>query len=92
MFIQVPDKIAKQLEELADQEGASVAELLDRLLKRYTADTVSGSLAALAQNAKEAGLVSDQAVDTVARSREILRREGADQMHKGKKGGILALK
>ena len=46
----------------------------DQLIKQW------GSLANMAQNARQAGLASAQPVDTAARSREILNAEYADDL------------
>ncbi len=75
MQISVPESLAQRLKAVAQQEGTTVSELLERLLSRYTP---TGSLASMAQNALEAGLASDQPVDTASRSREILSTEYAD--------------
>ncbi len=80
MLINLPEDIARKLEQLAQQQGASVAELLDDLLKRYAQDSAGATLADLARNAQQAGLTSTQSVDTAAKSREILNTELADYL------------
>ena len=78
MFINIPDDVAKRLEILAEQEGSTVGEVLQTMLDRYKPQSPAGTLAALAQNAREAGLASSKTVDTAERSREILNQEFAD--------------
>jgi metal-responsive CopG/Arc/MetJ family transcriptional regulator len=79
MVIDIPQTVAERLERLAEKQGASIGDVLEALLDRYTeAETEMPrlSLAALAQNAREAQLASATEVDTAARSREILRSRG----------------
>lgn len=78
-LIELPDDIANRLNELAAQQDASVGELIERMLSRYTQPS-SGSLAEMAQNAREANLASVEPVDTAANSREILNNEYADTL------------
>lgn len=80
MLINIPEDVAQRLTQIAEQEGASVGEVLQNLLNRYTPQSPAGSLAEMAQNAREAGLASDSAVDTADRSREILNTEYADYL------------
>lgn len=82
MFIELPDHIAKRLEQLAEQEQTNVGDIVERLLRQYTPKPPSGSLADLAQSALELGLESEQSVDTAERSREILNTEYADYIKK----------
>jgi len=77
MLMNIPEDVAHRLETLAQEEGTSVGDLLKVLLNRYAPDSPPGSLAAMAQNAREAGLASLQPVDTAERSREILNTEYA---------------
>ena len=49
-------------------------------MDRYASEIAPGSLAEMAQNAREAGLASDERVDTAGRSREILNTEYADYL------------
>jgi ribbon-helix-helix CopG family protein len=77
MMINIPEDVADRLEKLAQEQGSSVGDVLKNLLNRYAQDSPSGSLAAMAQNAREAGLASAQPVDTAERSREILNTEYA---------------
>jgi len=81
MLMNIPEAVAERLEQIAQQEGRSVGELLEILLDRYTAPP-PGSLAELAQNAREAGLASPQFVDTAEHSHEILRNEFANYLKK----------
>lgn len=80
MLINIPEDVAQRLEQLAQQEGRSIGEVLNNLLNRYNAGSPPGSLAELAQNAREAGLASAEPVDTADRSREILTTEYADHL------------
>lgn len=80
MLMNIPEDIAQRLEALALREGSSVGDLLKTLLNRYAPDTPPGSLAEMAQNAREVGLASVQAVDTAEHSREILNTEYADYL------------
>jgi hypothetical protein len=67
MLINVPEDVAQRLEKLAEAQGSSVGEVLKTLLNRYA----PGSLAEMAQNARDADLASAQPVDTAERSRDI---------------------
>lgn len=80
MLMNIPEQVARRLETLAEQEGSTVGDLLQMLLNRYAPDSPPGSLAEIAQNAREAGLASVQRVDTADRSREILHQEYADYL------------
>jgi hypothetical protein len=80
MLMNIPEDVADRLEKLAQAQGSSVADVLKTLLNRYAPDTPPGSLAEMAQNAREAGLASAQSVDTAERSREILNTEYADYL------------
>ena len=80
MLINIPEDVARRLEKLAQEEGSSVGDLLKTLLNRYAPDSPPGSLAELAQNAREAGLASAEPVDTASRSRKILNTEYADYL------------
>ena len=80
MVINIPDEVARRLEELAEQQGFTVGDLLRTLLDRYASEIPPGSLAEMAQNAREAGLTSGESVDTAERSREILNAEYADYL------------
>lgn len=75
MQIDIPPNIAQRLQQLASEQGASVGELLERLLDRYDPAVPPGSLASLAQNAREADMMSPEPVNTAERSREILENE-----------------
>jgi hypothetical protein len=90
MLMNIPEDVAQRLNQLAQQEGASVGDLLKSLLDRYTAPAPSGSLADMAHNARATGLTSGQQVDTAQQSREILNTEYADylkqRMDKGGNG------
>jgi hypothetical protein len=72
MTLNIPDSLAQKIEAIAQEEGASVADLLSNWLNRYTASSSAGSLAEMAENACEAALASAQLVDTAEKSREIL--------------------
>ncbi len=63
-MINIPEDVAQRLEALAAQEGASVGDLLTTLLNRYAPEAPAGSLAELAQNAREADLASVEAINT----------------------------
>lgn len=80
MLMNIPEDVADRLEKLAQAQGSSVADVLTTLLNRYAPDSPPGSLAAMAQNAREAGLASAEPVDTAERSREILNNEYADYL------------
>ena len=56
------------------EKSHPTAEISDQLIKQW------GSLADMAQNARQAGLASTQSVDTAAHSREILNAEYADDL------------
>ena len=56
------------------EKSHPTAEISDQLIEQW------GSLADMAQNARQAGLASAQLVDTAARSREILNAEYADDL------------
>lgn len=86
MLINIPEDVAQRLENLAQQRGSSIGDLLDTLLSRYAESSLEspsappGSLAELAQNAREANLASLNRVDTADRSREILHNEYTDYL------------
>jgi len=80
MLMNIPEHVARRLESLAEQEGSTVGDLLETLLNRYSPDPPMGSLAEIAENAREAGLASAQRVDTAERSREILHQEYANYL------------
>ncbi|MBZ0305744.1 MAG: hypothetical protein K8I82_06720 [Anaerolineae bacterium] len=80
MFINIPEDIVRRLEKLAQQEDATVGDVLENLLNRYMPEPQSGSLADMARNAREASLSSPQPVDTAERSRSILNTEFADYL------------
>lgn len=80
MDIDIPDEVANRLKTLAEQEGTSVGDILTTLLDDYKKQPRAGSLAMLAQNAREANLASAQPVDTAERSRDILNQEYADYL------------
>ena len=80
MQINVPADVAQRLEKLAEQEGSTIGDFLLTLLNRYAPESPPGSLAEMAQNAREAGLASRQPVDTAEHSREILNSEYADYL------------
>lgn len=80
MLMNIPEEVAQRRETLAAQQGSSVGALLNTLLNRYTLDSPPGSLAQMAQNAREAALISAQTVATAERSREILSTEYADYL------------
>ena len=77
MLVNIPEDVAARLEKLAEDQGSTVGDVLKTLLNRYAPDSPPGSLAEMAQNAREAGLASSQSVDTAERSREILNTEYA---------------
>ena len=56
------------------EKSHPTAKMSDQLIEQW------GSLADMAQNARQAGLASTQPVDTAARSREILNAEYADDL------------
>lgn len=78
VVINIPEDVALRLEQIARQEGSSVGDLLKILLDRYAPETPPGSLAEMANNARQAGLSSAQPVDSARHSREILDGEYAD--------------
>jgi predicted DNA-binding protein len=80
MVINIPEEVALRLEKLAEQQGSTVGDLLRTLLDRYVSEIPPGSLAEMAQNAREAGLASDEVVETAERSREILNTEYVDYL------------
>lgn len=80
MHIDIPDEVALRLERLAKRQGAEIGELLQDMIARYAADEQWGSMADMARNARQADLASAQAVDTAARSREILNAEYTDDL------------
>ena len=80
MFMNIPDDIAQRLHQLAQQEQTSIGELLKTLLDRYAPEPTTGTLAEMAQNARNAGLASSQKVDTSEHSREILNTDFADYL------------
>ena len=79
MLVNIPEDVADRLKKLAQEQGSSVGDVLKTMLNRY-APELPGSLAEMAQNAREAGLASAQPVDTAERSREILSTEYADYL------------
>jgi Ribbon-helix-helix protein, copG family len=87
MLINIPEDVAERLEQLAHQEGRSIGDLLETLLNRYAPESPPGSLAEMAQNAREAGLASHQPVDTANHSREILKTDYADYLKRRMKRG-----
>jgi hypothetical protein len=82
MHMDIPESVAQRLARLAQERGTTVGEVLESLLNRYEPEVPPGSLAALARNAREAGLSTPGPVDTSARSREILDTEYADSLLK----------
>jgi hypothetical protein len=80
MLINIPEDIAHKLEKLAEEQGSSVGDVLKELLNRYAPDPSPGTLAEIAENARETGLASAHPVDTAERSREILGTEYADYL------------
>lgn len=80
MVINIQEEVALRLEELAEQQGTTVSDFLLTLLDRYASETPPGSLAEMAQNAREAALASHEPVDTADRSRAILNDEYADYL------------
>ena len=46
MLINIPEDVAERLQQLAQQEGCSVGDLLKTLLNRYAPESPPGSLAA----------------------------------------------
>ncbi len=80
MVINIQEEVALRLEKLAEQQGSTISDLLRMLLDRYAPESPLGSLAEMAQNAREAGLASGERVDTAERSREILNAEYADYL------------
>jgi len=53
MRINIPEDVAQRLEHLAQEQVSSVGDVLKTLLNRYALDMPAGTLAALAQNARE---------------------------------------
>lgn len=83
MQMDIPEDVAQRLIERARQQGSTVGELLRTLMNLADQDEKpSGTLAQMAQNAREAGIASDEPVDTAGRSREILNTEYADYLKK----------
>ncbi|MDE2749613.1 MAG: hypothetical protein OXI34_11665 [Chloroflexota bacterium] len=85
MTIDIPEDVARQLEELAERDDADIADLLRDLLARYGQECDAkqkrwATGADFAKNAKAAGLASPEPVDTSARSREILNTEFANYL------------
>lgn len=83
----LPEALLKQLEEIAEDESRTPADLLESLLSGYIQmrgkkATPKGTLADLARAAERAGLRSSQPVDTSARSREILEAEFPDYIRR----------
>ena len=87
MVLNIPEDVAERLEKLAHEQGVSVGNMLETLLNRYAPEAPSGSLAAMAQNAREAGLASAHPVDTAERSRDILNTEYADYLRRRAQSG-----
>lgn len=79
--MELNNRVAQRLNELAIQSGVSVDDLILLLLDRYTPPS-GGTLAALAKQAREANLSSSETVNTALDSREILHREYADALKK----------
>ena len=84
MVTKIPDDLLQELEDIAQAEGRTSADVLRVMLSRYPRPKPDapppGSLAELAQKAREAGLSSPHPVDTSERSREILKTEYADHL------------
>ncbi|MCY3979443.1 MAG: hypothetical protein OXG23_15200 [Chloroflexi bacterium] len=85
MTIDIPEDVALQLEKLAKRNDIEVGDLLRELLERDEAERAAkqkrrATGADFARNAKAAGLVSPEPVDTSERSREILNTEFADYL------------
>jgi hypothetical protein len=80
----IPDDLLQQLEDIAQEEGRTPAELLRALLSQYPRQKSDspppGSLAELAENARKAAISSPHPVDTAERSREILDAEFANYL------------
>ena len=75
MIIDIPQDLALRLEELAEEQGSTVEDLLRGLVDQEMPKRQRTTLADLAEIAVSAGLASDKPVDTAERSREILETE-----------------
>ena len=80
MIIDIPQDLALRIEELAEEQGSTVEDLLRGLVDRQMVNKPQLTLQDLARNAREAGLKSDKPVDTAERSREILETEYTDYL------------
>ena len=80
MTIDIPQDLARRIEDLADKRGSTIEEFLRELLDRHEPKKPRMTMADLARIAREANLSSDHPVDTAARSREILNTEYADYL------------
>lgn len=85
MTVNIPDDIARRLEELAARRDADIGELLREMIARYDKERDSdekpwATLADLARHAKEMNMASPEPVNTAERSREILNAEYADYL------------
>lgn len=85
MTIDIPEDVALRLEQLAEQRGTGLGDLLRDMIERYakerTPDNKSwATLADLARHAKLMNMASPGPVNTAERSREILNTEYVDYL------------
>ena len=80
MIIDIPQDLALRIEELAEEQGSTVEDLLRGLVDQEIPKKTRTTLADLAEIAVSAGLASDKPVDTAERSREILETEYTDYL------------
>lgn len=86
MTIEIPEDVARRLDELAKQNDADIGDLLRDLLASYENDGNAdqkpwATLADLARHAKKMNMASPEPVNTAERSREILNAEFADYLN-----------
>lgn len=83
MTIDIPEDVARRLEQLAEQHDSDLGDLLRDMIERYAKERTANerpwaTLADLARHAKQMNMASREPVNTAERSREILNTEYAD--------------
>ena len=96
MTIDIPDDVARRLEDLAEQNDADIGDLLRDMIGRYdnggdAKEKRRATTADFARNAKEAGLASPQRTNTAEGSREILNTEYVDYLYERRVKGSAAV-
>lgn len=85
MTIDIPEDVARRLEQLAEQHDTDLGDLLRDMVERYAKERTANdkpwaTLADLARHAKQMNMASPEPANTAERSREILNTEYADYL------------